>query len=194
MRSLRTLCLIALCAALLAACGGTPATQNPPVEGATSAPPTSAPADNPTSAPPAAPTERVFETGQPPLPVPGTLVAAATEDPEAGQPYQNVLLERTGGLEGKPLTIQIMNGAVTRDGTTATATPDEVNAIYTLLDQIGFFGLQGVFTTAGAGTDLYSYRLTAERNGASRTIDLQDGYAPPELQRLLDAIVRLGQS
>lgn len=186
MRNIRIL-LIVVCAVFLAACGGnTPAATNPPpADGATAVPPT--------SAPPAASTERAFETGQPPLPIPGTLVAAATEDPEAGQPYQTVLLERSGGLAGKPLVVQIANGQVARDGVVVMVAADDVTAIYTLLDQIGFFGLQGVFTTAGAGADMYTYRLTAERNGASRTIDAQDGSTPPDLQRLMDTILRLGQ-
>jgi hypothetical protein len=186
MRNIRVL-LIVVCAVLLTACGGnTPAATNPPpADGATAVPPT--------SAPPAAPTERAFETGQPPLPIPGTLVAAATEDPEAGQPYQLVLLERSGGIAGKTLVMQITDGQVTQDGVAVAVAADDVTAVFTLLDQVGFFGLQGTFTSAGAGADLYTYRLTAERNGASRTIVAQDGFTPPDLQRLMDSILRLGQ-
>ncbi len=186
MRNIRIL-LIVLFAVLLAGCGGnTPAATNPPpAADATTVPPT--------SVPPSAPTERAFETGQPPLPIPGTLVPPVNQDPEAGQPYQLVLLERSGGIAGKTLVVQITDGQVTQDGVAVTVAAENVTALFTQLDQLGFFGLQGAFTSPGTGADLYTYRLTAERNGSSRTIVAQDGFTPPPLQRLIDSIMRLGQ-
>ena len=54
-----------------------------------------------------------------------------------------------------------------------------------LLDQLNFFGLQGVFTAPGTSADTYQYSVTVNRAGSSRTIQAEDGFTPPELLQFL---------
>ncbi|MBZ0290379.1 MAG: hypothetical protein K8I30_22330 [Anaerolineae bacterium] len=130
--------------------------------------------------------QRAYETDEAVLPLPGTMVAAATPDPDVGLIFDTILFERTGGIAGIPLTIEIRSdGTVTRDGVASAITPDQVTLIDTVLDQLNFFGLQGVFTAPGTSADTYHYAVTVERAGSSRTIRAEDGFVPPELQQFL---------
>jgi hypothetical protein len=192
MRSLIPLILTGL---LLAACGTTPpeATPGPSAE-ATQSAVTNNPTGLTPGAPPATEGPRQYTTDQPPLPAPGTIVAA-TEDPNAGLVFDSLTLERTGGISGERLTVQVLsNGSVLRNGAASTISADQVTQIDALLDRMNFFQMQGVFTAPGAGADLFTYAITAERAGAVRTITAQDGLIPPELQMLITVLVQLGQA
>jgi hypothetical protein len=137
--------------------------------------------------------ERSFSTDEPPLPIPGTIIAPTTPDPDAGLIFDTILLERTGGLAGIPLTVEVKSdGTVTRDGVASTISPDQVTFLDNLLDQLNFFGLQGVFTAPGTSADTYHYALTVTRAGASRTIRAEDGFIPSEMVQLLSLLSDLG--
>jgi hypothetical protein len=137
--------------------------------------------------------ERSFSTDEPPLPIPGTIIAPITPDPDAGLIFDIILLERTGGLAGIPLTIEVKgDGTVTRDGVASTISPDQVTFLDNLLDQLNFFGLQGVFTAPGTSADTYHYAVTVERAGSSRTIRAEDGFLPSEMIQLLSLLSDLG--
>jgi hypothetical protein len=141
--------------------------------------------------PTSAPQVRAYETDEASsaLPLPGTLVAPTTPDPDAGLLFDSIQFERTGGIAGKPLTIEIKSdGTVTRDGVASSITPDQVTLIDTVIDQLNFFGLQGVFVSPGTSADTYQYSVTVNRAGSSRTIKAEDGFAPPELQQLLSLL------
>lgn len=192
----RYLIVPVLCALFLAACNGSP-TQAPPatVDNAvvssaatpTSAAPTADPAAQATQPPPAPTTgPREYATGQPTLPVAGTLVAPATEDPDSGQVFDTVYFNRNGGISGQAISLQILsNGSGILNGAPITITADQVTQLDSLIDQIGFFGLQGVFTAPGTGADIYTYDITVERAGSSRTIRAQDGLIPSQLSQLI---------
>lgn len=190
-----TASVLLICALALAACGG----------GETPAPPTADPnAVNPdatpvpersTLPPPITLSPREYSTDEvsDPLPIPGTLVAAATPDPDAGLVFDRILFERTGGVAGIPLTIEIRsNGSVTRDGQPRTIGADLVRLIDDQLDLMNFFGIQGVFSAPGTSADIYTYNITVERSGASLTIKAQDGFIPPEIQRLIALLQDIG--
>ncbi len=84
------------------------------------------------------------------------------------------------------------DGTVIRNGVTSTISPDQVVFIDNLLDQINYFGIQGIFVMPGAGADLMKYRVTVDRAGASVTVDAQDGLIPPELTQLFSILRDLG--
>lgn len=135
---------------------------------------------------------REFETGQAPLPVPGTL-EAPQQDEEIGLVFDKVLFERTGGLAGTPLTIEILqNGNVTRDGVASTIGAGQITQIDNLIDQMNFFYIEGVFTSAGSNADIYHYRITVDRNGASRTVDAEDNLLPQPLRELISTLMDIG--
>lgn len=137
--------------------------------------------------------ERFIETDEAPIPAPGSFSTPSTPDPNAGLIFDVILFERTGGPEGEPLTIELRSdGTVTRDGVATTISPDQVTLIDTVLDQVGFFGLQGYFTAPGTSSELYTYRVTVERAGSSRSLDMQDGLYPPEIGQLLALLSSLG--
>lgn len=136
---------------------------------------------------------RAYETDEAPLPLPGTMVAASTPDPNAGLIFDTILFERTGGIAGIPLTIEIKSdGTITRDGVPSTITPEQVTLIDSVLDQLNFFGLQGVFQSPGTSADTYHYSVTVERAGSSRTLKAEDGFLPPELVQFLSLLSSLG--
>lgn len=128
------------------------------------------------------------------LPPVGELVAAATEDPEAGLVFDLIVFTQTGGPNNADLTIELRSdGTLVRNGQTSTVSPEDVIAIDTMLDELNFFGIQGIFAAAAPNPDVYSYTITVERAGASRMINAQDTYTPVELKELFAAIINLGQ-
>ncbi len=192
MRRNALLCLI--CLIVLAACGGagdqpTAApqvdTSNPPADSTTD--PNLAPAITVT------PAQREFATGEAPLPIPGTLVNIATEDPEAALLFDIILFTRTGGVAGVPVTVEILqNGAVTRDGVVTAITADQVKLLDDQIDLINFFGIEGVFEAPGRSAEVYHYELTVDRAGSSKTIKADDGLIPPELSQLFALLTAVG--
>jgi hypothetical protein len=135
----------------------------------------------------------VYETGQPTLSAPGTLVAAATPDPDIGLIFDLIQFEQTGGITGETITIELRgDGTLVRNGVASTISQDQVVFIDNMLDQMNFFGITGVFTAPGRGADLLYYILTVERAGTSVTLRAQDGLIPPELGQLLTLIGSLG--
>jgi hypothetical protein len=196
----RNLCVILIGAVFLAACGGnTPAptvdSSSAPTVEATTASAGSTPIVTETQ-PPLATIEqqqRAFETDEASLPIPGTLDASTNPDPEAGLVFDDIQLERTGGIAGQTLTIEVRgDGTFTRDGAAGTISPDQVTMIDNLLDQMNFFGLQGVFTAPGTSADVYTYTVTVNRAGSARMIRAQDGLIPPEMIELLSMLSSLG--
>jgi hypothetical protein len=184
---------------ILGACGGDAAPTSAPTA-QTSVDPTAAPTTEavvPTQPPSGSPVvmERtlVYETGQPTLSAPGTLVAAATPDPDVGLIFDLIQFEQTGGITGETVTIELRgDGTLVRNGVTGTISQDQVAFIDNMLDQMNFFGITGVFTAPGRGADLLYYTLTVERAGTSVTLRAQDGLIPPELGQLLTLIGSLG--
>jgi hypothetical protein len=137
--------------------------------------------------------ERSFGTDEPPMPIPGTIVAPTTPDPDAGLLFDTILFKRTGGLAGIPLTIEVKSdGTVTRDGVASTISSDQVTLIDNIIDQLDFFSLQGVFAAPGTSADVYSYAITVNRAGSSRTIRAQDGFMPPEMIQFFSLLSDLG--
>lgn len=128
------------------------------------------------------------------LPAVGTIVAPATEDPNAGLIFDLITFTQTGGPNNITLTIELRkDGTLIRNGETSTVSQADIVAIDTMLDDLDFFGLQGVFAAAAPNPDVYAYQITVEREGASRMINAQDTYSPAELKALFAAIINLGQ-
>jgi hypothetical protein len=201
----RILCLILIGVLFLAACNGnatpaptanaTSANVQPTQSQSTPAPLDSTPDVAATQA--ALPTieleQRVFETGQPPLPIAGTMDTVIESDPNIGLVFDSILYEQTGGIAGKPLTIEVKSdGTVTRNGVASTISPDQVTFLDNLIDQLNFFHLKGVFTAPGTSPDAYRYNLTVNRSGDSRTLIMSEGFLPPELQQFVSLISSLG--
>ncbi len=136
---------------------------------------------------------REYGTEEVTVPEAGTIVPPATEDPQAGNLFDSVALDRTGGVGAKPLDLILLkDGTLTRDGVISNIPADQVKQISDALDKLGIFGLQGVFQGAGTSPDNFTYYLTVEREGASRTLTAQEGFIPPELASLLKTLQQLG--
>jgi hypothetical protein len=183
---------------LLAACGGNPAptATQPVVQAGTSAVVDSSPTPINTPAPgtPLVP-ERIYETGQPTMPIPGTIVmAASTPDPDVGLIFDLIQYRQTGGITGATIEIELRgDGTFTRNGVPGTVAPDQVTFIDNMIDQMHFFDINGVFTAPGTGADVIRYSVTVERAGTSVGIDAQDGLVPPELAQLFSILSSLGE-
>ncbi|RMF82113.1 MAG: hypothetical protein D6737_02965 [Chloroflexi bacterium] len=127
------------------------------------------------------------------VPLPGTIVAPATEDAAPGLLFDSLIYTQSGGPGDTELTVELhSDGTLIRDGETFTVSPEVVAEIDQLLDDIGFFGLSGTFTSPARGSDTYIYALRVEQGGLSRAIRGQDGLLPPELQNLFVRLSQLG--
>jgi hypothetical protein len=132
----------------------------------------------------------VFEL---PVPLPGTLVASATEDPEAGLIFDKITFVLKGGPQDVHTVIELVSdGNFTRDGVPGMTTPDVVLEIDTMIDQVNFFGMQNTFLGPPADENEYSYQMIVERAGASRMVNAQDGFTPNEILQLFGKISNLG--
>ncbi|MEP6988097.1 MAG: protealysin inhibitor emfourin [Chloroflexota bacterium] len=193
----RQLFLIITCAVLLTACGGNNTATPAPVA-QQSAPTTSADATNADATPSeivSTQSPREYSTEEVQLPQPGTIIPPATQDPDAGKLFDSVALNRSGGITGKELNVEIKNdGTLIRDGATSKATTDQVKQISDALDQIGIFGMQGIFQAPGTSADMYTYRITVQRNGSGKTITAQEGFIPPQLADLIQMMSHLGST
>jgi hypothetical protein len=176
------LTLIMVSVLLLAACNGTAA----PTQ-------TAVPTDVPATSTPEAETQA---TQAPVITIPpvGEMSTSPTEDPQAGLVFDSIIFTQTGGSSNAELTIEIhSDGTLIRDGETSTISQEDVTRIDDMLDEINFFGIEGIFEATAPNPDAYSYTITVERAGASRMIPAQDTYAPQELKDLFAAILALGQ-
>ncbi len=177
------LSILILAILLLSACGSTP--DNTAVTGAPQPPTAEGTSEvQPTSVIP-------IDVTLPPV---GTMIAApVTEDPEIGLMFDVVYLEQTGGFTGIPLTVEVRSdGRIVRDGVEGTVTPEQVTEIDNIIKEIQFFSIQGQFEPAGTNPDAYSYKISVDRGGSSRTINAQDGFTPDPLLRLINAVSLLG--
>jgi hypothetical protein len=190
----RKLSLIVICAALLAACGGNNTNTATPAPVVQQSAPTIVPGETPSQIVPTnGPRDYNDGTEEVQLSAPGTIIPPATQDPDAGKLFDTVSLNRSGGITGKELNVVLKSdGSLTRDGASSTVTPDQVKQLSDKLDQMGIFGMQGIFQAPGTSADVYTYHLTVERNGSIKTITAQDGYIPPQLADVLDMLSRLG--
>ena len=214
MRRTLCLCLILIGALFLAACGGNPApTQvlptlansavdsGTPVQ-ATPSPIGQVPTENfeatQAAVPTSAPQQRAYESTDEAatrfeMPIPGTLIPGAP-DPNAGLVFDTIHFERTGGISGQPLIIDIKSdGTVTRDGVPSTISPDQVTLIDAILDQINFFGIQGIFEAPGTSADTYQYTVMVSRAGSSLMIRAEDGFTPPELLNFISLLSSIAE-
>jgi hypothetical protein len=201
--------LVLVCALVLSACGGGGDGDNDTVADNTQQTDQTAPAVDPNATPTedtgnsiadiltVEPVQPHGVTGNEPdeleVPLPGTLVASATEDPDAGLIFDRVVFTMTGGADNTTLTIELKSdGTMTRDGVVGFVGQDVVNAVDTLLDEVNFFGLQATFLGPAPDSTVYRYSLRVERAGAERTINAQDGYTPDQIKSLFAKLAQLG--
>ncbi len=178
---------------LLAACGGNP-TAAPTADNSSVQQPAATVDNSTTPVPQITTAPRDYGTDLPAVSPPGTLIAAVTPDPAAGTVFESLIFNRTGGLAGTPLSIQINGaGVMIRDGVTSQLTADQITQLVATLDSVNFFGLSGIFTSPGTSADAYHYELTVSRDGSERTLKAEDGFIPAPLVRLFGEISALGQ-
>ncbi len=84
--------------------------------------------------------------------------------------------ETTGGLAG--LTIK-------KTVDTDKITEDQASELRKLVDASNFFNLPSTTPYRGPMRDFFHYELTIESEGKSRTINVDEPAAPPELKPLL---------
>ncbi len=118
-----------------------------------------------------------------------TLVASRTEDPNAGEPFDLIRIERSGGpgstLTTPPLVIEVQgNGALIygdQQGQVSQAVMDQMNNRIRAID---YFGISGDFLGVMPleGTEDYLYKLRITRGDLTRTLDVRDVLMPQELR------------
>ncbi len=187
MRPLRLLMLTFVIAA--AACTGqatpTPtATTPPPTE---TAPEVTAPPDSSEMLATTAAENQVVLT---PVPV-GTLSVADNSGTPNYTPapldFDTVVFARYGGITGERVIVRLYSdGRLTIDDVEYQVSPDEVEAIRAVLDQLQFYDVRGTFTGPAAQPDAYQYSIGVSGSRGAKTITLQEGYIPPEMQAVVD--------
>ncbi len=124
------------------------------------------------------------------VPLPGTLVASATEDPDAALIFDRIVLTRTGGPTGETLEIELLSdGTIIRNGVTGATTYERIIVIDDIIDELNFFGMQGALIGPGGDSEVYRYTIRVYRGDSNRMITAEDGYIPNEFQRLLSTII-----
>src|SRR3989304_2545583 len=125
--------LVIISLLVLAACNGTTA-------------PTATP--EPTAVPDTAtpePVQQATPIAVDSLPPVGEMISSATEDPEAGLVFDSIVFIQTGGASNIELTIELLSdGTLIRNGETSTVSQEDVLAIDAMLDELNFFGIQGI--------------------------------------------------
>jgi len=136
-------------------------------------------------------------TGMATPPPAGTAVVAAanTPDPLASIQFTSITFLQTGGSSDARILIVLKgDGTFTRNDVPGSISADQVAMIDDYLNQINFFRISGTFTSANVRPDQHTYSVLVEKDGASATINMQDGLVPPELARLLAMLSTLGAS
>ncbi|PJF21098.1 MAG: hypothetical protein CUN56_12805, partial [Phototrophicales bacterium] len=171
--------LILLVALILAACGSggdepAPTTvSNTETSSSTQVPPNVTPVgagitdeDLQTLLPPVAspfvpPTQTPASEGALPVPLPQTLVASETEDPEPGGEFNYIYFRQTGGVNNESIVIEIFgDGLVMYNGIEGRISPEDVANLNQVIDDLNFFGLQGTMLSAAPGRpEVYYYQV-----------------------------------
>jgi hypothetical protein len=131
-----------------------------------------------------------------------TLVASRTEDPNSGDPFTTIRIERNGGpgsmltTPTPPLIIEILgDGQATygdQQGTLSQQTLDQINDRIRTID---FFGISGDFLgiLPLEGTEEYLYKVTITRGSLTRSINARDGMMPQELRDFVAYLLQTAQ-
>lgn len=147
------------------------------------------------------PTPQIFPTvtlseGALPVPLPGTLVASETEEaqPNPG-PFDRITFLQTGGTNDIIISFEITSdGIVERDGQTASVSPDVIQRLDQMIDDLNFMGLQGTFMGPAPNDDVYQYRIAVIDGDSSRAVWSQDGFMPDQYREFLGLIRTVGDS
>ncbi len=139
-------------------------------------------------------TLRPTTIGEAPIPGPGTLSYSETEDPSAELPFNVITVVRTDGplVNGvaQIVTIEILaNGTITRNGVQGTVSPETIAEINRLISATHFFSMQNVYMSLAPTQDNYTFRITVDTGGISRTITATDMLMPQELRALTSFIL-----
>lgn len=162
---------------ILAAC-----TSQAPTATVTSAP------QGPTSQPPAPPTLVVVtrdplaqstQAGGVPIPIPGTLAASETEDPNADVPFTSIQVVRAHLGVVDRLIIQ-GDGTFTYNDVPGVLSPQQIASLNQAIKAINFYGLQGTMQSTVPQNNVYEYAVTIVRGDDSRTLVSHDIYMPRE--------------
>jgi hypothetical protein len=192
--------LLIVIAVIAAGCGAQQPTAAPPT--ANPGDPTATSASLATPAGPVAgftqPVDQALDmTGMATPPPAGTAVVAAanTPDPLASIQFTTITFLQSGGSSDTQILVVLKgDGTFTRNDVPGSISADQVAMIDDYLNQINFFRISGTFTSANVRPDQHTYSVLVEKDGASATINMQDGLVPPELARLLAMLSTLGAS
>jgi hypothetical protein len=129
------------------------------------------------------------------VPLPGTLVASETEDPEPGGIFDSVYLRQEGGQNDIiTITEVFSDGRVIRDGVEGLVDQISIMEIDNAINTLNFFGMQGTLMGPPGDDNTYVYRVFVVSGDNERAIMAQDGYMPPEFMALLTLVRQAGDA
>ncbi len=120
-----------------------------------------------------------------------TLVASRTEDPNAGEPFDLLRIERSGGPGSSqttpppPLVIELQGDGTMTYGDQQAQVPQAVlDQMNNRIRAIDFFGISGDFLGSIGldGTEDYIYQVYITRGNTSRRLSARDTVMPQELR------------
>lgn len=131
----------------------------------------------------------------------GTLAAPATEDPNINVPFEWISLRRLGGTpnpDGSQAEINVTiyaDGRIVQDGVEGRIPQPTVDLLNLYVREINFFNVQNTFMGPLGNDDIttFIYTLTARRGEEERSLNVMDGFSPPELDRIIGTIYLEGQ-
>ncbi len=147
-----------------------------------------------TSMPLVAPTLIIVTREAPPIrpgdlevPLPGTLVASETEDPNADVPFTLIDIVRLHQGVADELIIK-GDGTFTYNNVAGVVSPQQIFNLNKAIKEINFFGLQGVMMSTVPQSDSYEYAVTIERGEDRRVMSSQDKFMPSRYTQFVSAL------
>lgn len=129
------------------------------------------------------------------VPLAGTLVYDSVyEDDNKDAVFDRVIFTRTGGGDGAPKYLLILNQDGTYElnlktlGQVDAATITDIDDI---IDEIDFFAINTVMISSVPNPDKYRYAITVERAGAEMTLNADDNLIPQPIMPLFSSLLNV---
>lgn len=132
---------------------------------------------------------------------PGTLifqqaVGEGTQPaPEVPFSFNLIMVQRYGGLSDENFIIRLTSdGELDRNGEIFQVTPEQVERIRVLFDEMNFYSASGIFTDASATDETIYYTVGVDGERGTVSITAQEGLVPPQLLNIINTIFEFGIS
>ncbi len=151
----------------------------------------------------ATPVSQVPEIVNPPTRVPAGVAVEMpitsedgllNEDPLEAAIFDEIQFIQSGGPFNETESVRLFqDGTLIRNDVESSVSLDIVFEVDSILDDINFFQLTGTFKPVVPTNGAFQYAIQVDRAGDSRTLLTEDNLTPPQLRRLFQRLLLVGQ-